>query len=393
MGTALAAAADAAGLDFSPAQKLLVVGVCALTAGAAHMALAVFNDGVRPFMLDFIHGRATRNATGAVSFGLSAGFVFGLGAPMALSTGVLNPWLLFLPTDVLGILAPRRWLAPLLGAAWGAVVVYGLGGANELAHGLPVDFLTAMRQMSTPILFLFALFPALAVTKQFGRLRGALTGAVTLGLVVLTMRVWPGVFAGAPAMAVGVLMLIGFAVAADVRTARASGTVAAEGAGGVGMGPGAEDPMASLFSSGAARLRRHLPLFMALGAGVCALAQMKVFGGGRGDQLPHREGPVRRGRAGRLLPGVRLPPADRDDRPWPPARTGSRASPSCTRSGTCCRTPSWRPPSAPSSSPSKSSRCPPSAGRWVGCRASATVRSTCARPSGTRWGSPSSSAR
>ncbi|MFD4134621.1 YhfT family protein [Streptomyces goshikiensis] len=278
MVTALAAAADAAGLDFSPAQKLLVVGVCALTAGAAHMALAVFNDGVRPFMLDFIHGRATRNATGAVSFGLSAGFVFGLGAPMALSTGVLNPWLLFLPTDVLGILAPRRWLAPLFGAAWGAVVVYGLGGANELAHGLPVDFLTAMRQMSTPILFLFALFPALAVTKQFGRLRGALTGAVTLGLVVLTMRVWPGVFAGAPAMAVGVLMLIGFALAADVRTARttapATGVGAATGAG------AAEDPMASLFSAGAARLRRHLPLFMALGAGVCVLAQMKVFGGG-----------------------------------------------------------------------------------------------------------------
>ncbi|MFG2713827.1 YhfT family protein [Streptomyces goshikiensis] len=268
MGTALAV-----GLDFSPAQKLLVVGVCALTAGAAHMALAVFNDGVRPFMLDFIHGRATRNATGAVSFGLSAGFVFGLGAPMALSTGVLNPWLLFLPTDVLGILAPRRWLAPLFGAAWGAVVVYGLGGANELAHGLPVDFLTAMRQMSTPILFLFALFPALAVTKQFGRLRGALTGAVTLGLVVLTMRVWPGVFAGAPAMAAGVLMLIGFAVAADVRAARTAAPTTA-GAG------DAEDPMASLFSAGAARLRRHLPLFMALGAGVCVLAQMKVFGGG-----------------------------------------------------------------------------------------------------------------
>lgn len=274
MVTALAAA----GLDFSPAQKLLVVGVCALTAGAAHMALAVFNDGVRPFMLDFIHGRATRNATGAVSFGLSAGFVFGLGAPMALSTGVLNPWLLFLPTDVLGILAPRRWLAPLFGAAWGAVVVYGLGGANELAHGLPVDFLTAMRQMSTPILFLFALFPALAVTKQFGRLRGGLTGAVTLGLVVLTMRVWPGVFAGAPAMAVGVLMLIGFALAADVRTART--TAPATGARAEAEAGAAEDPMASLFSAGAARLRRHLPLFMALGAGVCVLAQMKVFGGG-----------------------------------------------------------------------------------------------------------------
>uniref|UniRef100_UPI0004C77AF2 YhfT family protein n=1 Tax=Streptomyces exfoliatus TaxID=1905 RepID=UPI0004C77AF2 len=110
--------------------------------------------------------RTTRSATTAVSFGLSAGFIFGLGAPMALSTGVLNPWLVFLPTDILGILAPKKWLAPLLGGAWGAVVVFGLNGANNVAHDLPVDFLTAMQQMSTPILFLFTLFPVLAITKQ-----------------------------------------------------------------------------------------------------------------------------------------------------------------------------------------------------------------------------------
>ncbi|WP_308363115.1 YhfT family protein [Streptomyces sp. ISL-86] len=270
-------AAGGAGLEFSTPQKLLVVGLCALTACIAHMALAVFNDGVRPFMLDFIHGRTTRNATTAVSFGLSAGFIFGLGAPMALSSGVLNPWLLFLPTDILGILAPKKWLAPLLGAGWGAVVVFGLNGANDLAHGLPVDFLTAMQQMSTPILFLFTLFPVLAVTKQFGRLRGGLTGAVELVLVVLTMKVWPHMFAGAAAMAVGVLMLIGFAVAKDLGQRRAD-----RAAGGVpyGLPGGVEDPMASLFSAGAARLRRYLPLFMALGAGVCVLAQMKMFGGG-----------------------------------------------------------------------------------------------------------------
>ena len=83
------------------------------------MALAVFNDGVRPFMLDFIQGRTTRTATTAVSFGLSAGFIFGLGAPMALSSGVLNPWLVFLPTDILGILSPKKWLAPMLGGGLG----------------------------------------------------------------------------------------------------------------------------------------------------------------------------------------------------------------------------------------------------------------------------------
>ncbi|UKY52932.1 YhfT family protein [Streptomyces inhibens] len=297
-------ATAAGGLDFSPAEQLTVIGLCALTAFLAHLALAVFNDGVRPFMLDFLQGRTTRGATTAVSFGLSAGFIFGLGAPMALSSGVLNPWLVFLPTDLLGLLAPKKWLAPVLGGAWGAVVVFGLKGADKVAHELPVDFLTAMQQMSTPILFLFTLFPVLAISKQFGRLRGALAGAVELVLVVLTMKLWPKVFAGALAMAVGVLLLIGFAVVRDLRQRRTDpATTRAEeaGAGGERAGAGSEraatgseraatgggraelpadDPMASLFGASAARLRRHLPLFMVLGAGVCLLAQLHIFGGG-----------------------------------------------------------------------------------------------------------------
>ncbi|MEU9747312.1 YhfT family protein [Streptomyces niveus] len=281
-------AASSTDLDLSLAQQLTVIALCALTAFISHMALAVFNDGVRPFMLDFIQGRTTRNATTAVAFGLSAGFIFGLGAPMALSTGVLNPWLVFLPTDILGILSPKKWIAPLLGGAWGAVVVFGLNGANSLAHDLPVDFLTALQQMSTPILFLFTLFPVLAIAKQFGRLRGAIAAVVELALVVMTMKVWPDIFPGSIAMAVGVLTLIGFAVnkdmtqrkldRAEAAKAAAAGDFAQEGKD--GTADAAEDPMASLFSASALRLRRHLPLFMLLGAGVCVLAQSHVFGGG-----------------------------------------------------------------------------------------------------------------
>lgn len=272
MSTTLAAGTS---LDFTLAQQLTVIALCALTAYISHMALAVFNDGVRPFLLDFIQGRTTRSATTAVSFGLSAGFIFGLGAPMALSTGVLNPWLVFLPTDILGMLAPRKWLAPILGAAWGAVVVFGLNGANNVAHDLPVDFLTAMQQMSTPILFLFTLFPVLAITKQFGRRWGGIAGVLELVLVVMTMKLWPDMFAGALAMAVGVLMLIGLAVSKDVRQRRAD-----RAAGVTDDVLPDDDPMASLFSTSAARLRRYLPLFMVLGAGVCVLAQMHIFGGG-----------------------------------------------------------------------------------------------------------------
>ncbi|MEV6164449.1 YhfT family protein [Streptomyces sp. NPDC052052] len=271
MSTTLAAGTS---LDFTLAQQLTVIALCALTAYISHMALAVFNDGVRPFLLDFIQGRTTRSATTAVSFGLSAGFIFGLGAPMALSTGVLNPWLVFLPTDILGILSPKKWLAPILGGAWGAVVVFGLNGANNVAHDLPVDFITAMQQMSTPILFLFTLFPVLAITKQFGRKWGGIAGVLELALVVLTMNVWPKMFAGALAMAVGVLMLIALAVAKDVKQRKA------DQAAGTSVVVPDDDPMASLFSASAARLRRYLPLFMVLGGGVCLLAQMHIFGGG-----------------------------------------------------------------------------------------------------------------
>ncbi|MYY05416.1 YhfT family protein [Streptomyces sp. ATexAB-D23] len=272
MSTTLAAGAS---LDFSLAQQLTVIALCALTAYISHMALAVFNDGVRPFLLDFIQGRTTRSATTAVSFGLSAGFIFGLGAPMALSTGVLNPWLLFLPTDILGMLSPKKWLAPILGGAWGAVVVFGLNGANNVAHDLPVDFITAMQQMSTPILFLFTLFPVLAITKQFGRKWGGIAGLLEFALVVMTMKLWPNMFAGALAMAVGVLMLIGLAVAKDLAQRKAD-----KAAGVSEPVLEGDDPMASLFSASAARLRRYLPLFMVLGAGVCVLAQMHIFGGG-----------------------------------------------------------------------------------------------------------------
>ncbi|MCP9955270.1 YhfT family protein [Actinomadura madurae] len=279
------AAADK--LDFSVPQALTVVAVCALTALVSNMALAVFNDGVRPFLLDFIRGNTNRGEMTAVSFGLSAGFVFGLGAPMALSTGVLNPWLLFLPTDILGLFAPRRWLAPILGGAWGALVVFGLSGANNAAHDLPVDFLTAMQEMATPILFMFLLFPVIAIATQFGRVHGIACFVVEIAIVVLSMNVWPDQFPGALAMAAGVLMLLGFSLAKDVRerrTARAAGAAEKADAPGAATIPAdgkpAGDPVASLFGANAERLRRHLPWFALLGAALAAMVNLHIFGGG-----------------------------------------------------------------------------------------------------------------
>ncbi|GAB2462359.1 YhfT family protein [Xylanimonas ulmi] len=281
----LAAANEASGVHFATWQSITVMIVTAVAAVMAHKALAVFNDGARPFMLDFIGGKTTRPATATVVFGLSAGFIFGFGAPLALSTGVLNPWLLFLPAEILGLVAPTWWLAAAAGLGWGAISAWGLSSINNLSANLPVDFISALGELGTPILWLFAIFPALAVARQFGRTKGLITFGVQIAATVATMKLWPNIFAASIAMAAGVVMLVAFAVTKD-RSERSAEAVAlasmsdAERAAHAGNKAVAAAAVDQLFGPNAARLRKYLPWFAVLGAAVAVLSATGIFAGG-----------------------------------------------------------------------------------------------------------------
>ena len=267
---------------FSPLEAGIVIILCAFTALMSQMALAVFNDGVRPFLLDFIRGKTTRGEMTSISFGLSAGFIFGLGAPLFFSTGVLNPWLLFLPTDILGILSPRRWIAPILGAAWGALVIFALGPMNTAAKALPVDFLGALQNIATPILFLFALFPAVAVAYQFGRLKGAIAFVVTAVALVLTVRFLPDVFPGSLALVAGIVMLVFFALQKDLAERRAMSPEDR-----AALRDAADD---SFFAQNAERLRRNVLWFLPLGALIAAMVNLGIFAGGEATSFIVQKG-------------------------------------------------------------------------------------------------------
>ncbi|SDU47192.1 YhfT family protein [Jiangella alkaliphila] len=281
----LLAATDTASVSFDAWQSVLVIVLCAFAALIANAALAVFNDGARPFLLDYIQGRSTRLATATIVTGLSAGFIFGLGAPMALSTGVLNPWLVFLPVEIIGLIAPWRWLAATGGAAWGAVCVFGLNAANSAATSLPIDFVTALQQISTPILWLFTLFPVLAITRQFGRAKGLITFGAEVAMILLSMNVWPDLFPGSLAMALGVIMLLGFALTQD-RTARRVEQLVLAGGSAADRAEHEERQAATaaasdqLFGPNAERLRRNVIPLGILGGMVAALAASGIFGGG-----------------------------------------------------------------------------------------------------------------
>ncbi|RLV57018.1 permease [Aeromicrobium phragmitis] len=278
-------AAETTTVSFDPWQAVFVIVLCAFAAVIANAALAVFNDGARPFLLDYIQGRSTRLATATIVFGLSAGFIFGLGAPMALSTGVLNPWLVFLPVEILGLLAPWRSLAAAAGAAWGAVCVFGLNAANSAAIALPIDFITSLQQISTPILWLFTIFPVLAITRQFGRVKGLITFVAEIAVVLLSMNVWPNLFAGSIAMALGVILLLVFAVTRDRATKRVA-VLELAGKSEAERQAYADEQAASaaasdqLFGPNANRLRKNVVWLAILGGLVCALAASGVFGGG-----------------------------------------------------------------------------------------------------------------
>lgn len=302
-------------LHFTPEVIVITILATAFAAFLSQMALAVFNDGVRPFLLDFHQGGLTRAQMTAIAFGLSAGFIFGLGVPIAFSSGVLNPWVLFLPSDILGILSPKKWIAPILGALWGAVVVFGLGAATTAANSLPVNFLTAMQQMATPILYLFAFFPAVAIAMQFGRLRAAIAFIVSLLVLLITIKWLPQVFPGALALAAGMIILVIVAIVEEINSRRAaraetaatnepSATAVNEGGtfedemaprtgangpstGGVAVSaPVAaeetivEDETVSIFAANAARLRKNAPYFIVMGILIGVLANTHFFAGG-----------------------------------------------------------------------------------------------------------------
>ncbi|MDD1782662.1 YhfT family protein [Enterovibrio sp. ZSDZ35] len=207
-------------------QLATVTALCSMTALIANMSASIFHDGLRPILPQVAQGNMQRKEAGSIAFGLSIGFTVSVGLSFTLSTGLLNPWLLFLPTDVLGVLISSRWLAALAGGCWGAFVVTALVGMDALFTAMPVDMIEPMAEMAKPVMTVLALFPLLAVFKQFGWHSGAICGAA-----ILISRLFVVQFTSLPPeaiqMLVGVLVLIICAIRQDRRD-RKNGIVPAD---------------------------------------------------------------------------------------------------------------------------------------------------------------------
>lgn len=244
----------------------LVSALCALTGLLANISVAVFHDGLRPILPQLVEGNMTRRDAGSVAFGLSIGFVASVGISFTLSTGLLNPWLLFLPTDIIGVMVGSRIVAALAGGLWGVLVVTSLTGVNAVLTGLPIDALGALGELGTPVMTAFALFPLLAIFYQFGWSAGVLAAAVILLARLLTIK-FTSIYPESIQIFIGMVMLVGTAIKKDMQDKK-NGIASPDISG-----------MHSLFEERTQRIMKHLPLLAITGALIAAVTNAGFFAG------------------------------------------------------------------------------------------------------------------
>lgn len=185
----------------------------------ANRSIAVYHDGLRPIMPEFINGNMSRKELAGISFAISIGFITGFAMPITLATGVIVIHIVLLTADIIGVSFNNTKLAVLVGTVYGALVTVALDGIIKGFAYLPVNFLDALAAVGDPIIYAFVAFPAIAVGYQFGKKAGLITIIFSfLGRVVIE-RINPLTVAGneislSPegiAMLVGMICLLFFA--------------------------------------------------------------------------------------------------------------------------------------------------------------------------------------
>ncbi|MGL4253532.1 MAG: YhfT family protein [Fusobacteriaceae bacterium] len=164
--------------------QIVAILLGAFAALLANRGVAVFNDGLRPIIPEFLEGRMDRKSLTATSFALSFGLVVGFGIPFSLTTHIILIHSILLGTDIIGCSfsfdKKGAVLSTAAGGLYGLLITMGLKAVVELFAKLPVNFLPALGKVGAPIVVAFAAFPALVVAYQYGIKKGLFTFGATI---------------------------------------------------------------------------------------------------------------------------------------------------------------------------------------------------------------------
>ena len=251
---------------------LVLAAIGALASILANKSIAVFNDGFRPIVPQYLDGGMARKDLAAMSFAISFGLVIGFGIPTSIAASIILIHSVLLTTDIIGTWCPDTKtgtiLAGVIGAFYGVGILAGLELIVNLFALLPFNFLSNLGSVSTYVVAAFACFPAVAVGYQHGFKNGAISGIITLIVYVLTVK-FGQLSMGSSTVtlnAFGVAMLAGM-ICMLVFASKVKGD------------GNSNSTLVSTFSTKVSRIRSNWWLFAIMGALIAAATSMGIVAG------------------------------------------------------------------------------------------------------------------
>lgn len=251
---------------------LVLAAIGALASILANKSIAVFNDGFRPIVPQYLDGGMSRKDLAAMSFAISFGLVIGFGIPTSIAASIILIHSVLLTTDIIGTWCPDTKtgtiLAGVIGALYGVGILAGLELIVNLFALLPFNFLSNLGSVSTYVVAAFACFPAVAVGYQHGFKNGAISGIITLIVYVLTVK-FGQLSMGSSTItlnAFGVAMLAGM-ICMLVFASKVKGD------------GNSNSTLVSTFSTKVSRIRSNWWLFAIMGALIAAATSMGIVAG------------------------------------------------------------------------------------------------------------------
>ncbi len=257
-------------------EKFIISGlVSGFAAILANLGVAVFNDGLRPMVPEFLEGRMDKKALAATSFALSFGLVIGFGIPFSIGSSIILIHSILLGTDIIGISAPKGKkglaLSGTIGTLYGIGLVFGLQAIVDLFAKLPIDFLPSLGKVGAPIIVGFSVFPALVVAYQYGAMNGAFVMILTLiirqivtvfGKIPVAENVTITLNPDGMALLVSVVLMLIYAIK-DKKTERTN----------------SNEMLIGLFSTRVARVKKNIIPLAVMGGLVAAASGMRLVAG------------------------------------------------------------------------------------------------------------------
>ena len=108
---------------------VIIAAVGALASILANQSIAVFNDGLRPVLPEYLEKRMDRKALAATSFAIGFGLVIGYGLPTSIAASIILIHCILLTTDIVGTWCPdtkKGMIASgVIGAVYGVALLFG----------------------------------------------------------------------------------------------------------------------------------------------------------------------------------------------------------------------------------------------------------------------------